>query len=70
MIKGGAANLKGGWGGTTHWKVFTVNTVKTLTFEKGGVHDPPAPMVAPPLAVKRYFSFGGVHIHRFVEIQE
>jgi len=26
-----------------------VNTVKTLKFEKSGVHDPPAPVVAPPL---------------------
>jgi len=38
-------------GGSMHWKA-GVNTVKTLTFEKGeGVHDPPAPIVAPPLTV-------------------
>jgi len=46
--KGGTTKLMVG-GGSMHWKV-GVNTVQTLTFEKGGGAGPPppAPMVAPP----------------------
>jgi len=46
-------------GGVTNLKVWegggVINTVKTLKFKKGGVHDPPpppAPMVAPPLVAE------------------
>jgi len=37
MDKGGATNLKVG-GGSMYWKVrvWEINTVKSLTFEKGG----------------------------------
>jgi len=54
ITKGGATNLK--VEGSVHWKVVgggVVNTVRTLTFEKGGgcMTPPPAPMVAPPLGI-------------------
>jgi len=46
-----ATNLKvgGGVGGVNALEGGRVNTVKTLTFEKGGCMTFPAPMVAPPL---------------------
>jgi len=37
-----------------YWKVWGVNAVKTLKFEKVGMTPPPAPMVAPPLTPSVY----------------
>jgi len=52
LTKGGATHLKGG--GVNALEGGMVNTVKTLTFEKGGGARPPQPpMVAPPLDLTR-----------------
>jgi len=51
-LKGGAMNLKVGGGVNALEGGGSVNTVKTLTFEKGGgCMTPPPPMVAPPLPI-------------------